>query len=100
MLAATWTPVALPPMCMPLPSLPEMTQVRMRLLPPVEVMSIAVQVVADRRDDERRQAAEGVERDGAAGRVGDFDAVSAVGVVDVAQRDDAADLGVGGRPLE
>ena len=100
MLPATRTPVALPAISMPLAPLPEITLVRMRLLPPVEVIEHPVQGVAHCRVHEGRQAAEGVENHGAAGRVGDLDAVLAVGRVDVAQRDDAAELRVRGRAFD
>ena len=38
--SVTCTPVALPPSSMPLPRLPETMQVRIRLLPPLEVIRI------------------------------------------------------------
>src|SRR5262249_18055236 len=60
----------------------------------------AVPLVAAQGVVERGRAAEGVEGYRLSGRVADLEAVVPVAGGDVAQRDDAAEEGVGGRPLD
>ncbi len=91
--SVTCTPVAWPPISMPLPSLPEMMQVRIRLLPPLEVIrmpsrwlgaaSPKAKVPPNVLNDVKPLA-----------RAGHVDTVLVVARDHVAQRDHAADLRV------
>ena len=94
--SVTCTPVALPPSSMPLPRLPETMQVRIRLLPPLEVTRIPSRLFGAAPPN-AIDPGEGVERGESAGRAAHLDAVPVVAGDHVAQRDHAADLRILGR---
>ena len=97
--SVTCTPVALPPSSMPLPRLPETMQVRIRLLPPLEVIRIPSRRFGA-APPKAKMPAKVLNEVKPLALSRDLDAVLVVAGDHVAQRDHAADLRVRGRPRD
>ncbi len=91
MVSVTCTPVALPPSSMPLPRLPETMQVRIRLLPPLDVIRIPSPLFGAAPPNAKMPPKVLNETNPLAVPRG-LDAVAVVARDHVAQRDHAADL--------